>query len=185
MTGHLLILEETKSLATFFHASSWCRILAIRGAMPNSQLQCVRPLGSRGRPFSTYHILASSEVQVQIKRQLIPARCGRRVEKRVNPFARIVGYTVEHNPPIRVVLYRHLIPAPVDRTYSSAWLYTHSRITSTNKPSTFNSCIYDLEKRCFMPGLPTHVVQVLYVGTVFKKKKLNLIDTHRRNNSLR
>ena len=35
------------------------------------------------------------------------------------------------------IQYRHLIPAPVDRTSSSAWLYKHSLVTCwKNKPRT-------------------------------------------------
>ena len=34
------------------------------------------------------------------------------------------------------ILYRHVFPAPVDRTSVSAWLYKNPWVTSTNKPNT-------------------------------------------------
>ena len=49
----------------------------------------------------------------------------------------IVGYLVASA--LRVlpnVQYRHLIPAPIDRTYASAWLYKHPWVTSQNNSQT-------------------------------------------------
>ena len=85
--------------------------------------------------------------------------------------------------------YRHLIPAPVDRTFASAWLYKHQWIECPkNKPSTStaNAALYQIHvqlwghlrfhaqktwwrsgmRSCTKPGLPTHLVQELNDGTV-------------------
>ena len=88
-----------------------------------------------------------------------------------------------------ILQYRHLIPAPVDRTSASAWLYKHQWMEcQKNKPSTskanvaLNQIHVQLrghlrfhaqktgwrsgERSCIMPGLPTHLVQELNVGIV-------------------
>ena len=85
--------------------------------------------------------------------------------------------------------YRHLIPATVDRTSASAWLYKHQWIEcQKNKPSTSKANValnqihvqllghlrFHAQKTgwrsgvrsCIMSGLPTHLVQELNVGTV-------------------
>ena len=44
---------------------------------------------------------------------------------------------------IRDLQYRHLIPAPVDRTFASDWLYYHAWITcQKNKPSTATTQVH-------------------------------------------
>ena len=90
-----------------------------------------------------------------------------------------------------IVHYRHLIPAPLDRTSANAWLYKHPGTTcQRNNPSTSmthvhvaceksyvqlwgHSCIHTQETRLqsdmqsyIMTGPPTHWVQELNVSTV-------------------
>ena len=84
----------------------------------------------------------------------------------------------------RLLEYRHLIPAPVDRTSGSDWLYKQPWLTcQENKPSTSMAHIACTSKlrsakvihasmprknwwksdvrSCILPGLPTHLVQEL------------------------
>ena len=84
------------------------------------------------------------------------------------------------------VQYRNLIPAPVDRTAVSAWLYNYPWIAcNKNKPNiSMTHVAFESELRsvarssmhpspgnwvsigCILPALPTHLVQELNVGTV-------------------
>ena len=86
--------------------------------------------------------------------------------------------------PAFIVQYRHLIPAPVDRTSGSAWLYKHPWITCQKMSQTHwwpknyfllwgHACIFAQEtgwqsgmRSCIMPGLPTHLMQELNGSTV-------------------
>ena len=88
------------------------------------------------------------------------------------------------------VQYRHLIPEPVDRTSASDWLYNHTHGEHVKKKLNtsmthvackseyvqlwLHPCIHACKLGVnraggcvFMPGLLTHLVQELNVGTVW------------------
>ena len=80
--------------------------------------------------------------------------------------------------------YRHSIPESIDQVSASTWLYKHPLVTSLKRPNTWLthvacysklcSVVYACPENwrqlgvqsCIMPGLPTHQVLELNVGTV-------------------
>ena len=94
--------------------------------------------------------------------------------------------------------YSHLIPAPVDRTSASTRLYKHHLVScqrnKSNTSMTYVTCESRLSsvlklsmhlcqetrwrpgmRSCIIPGLPTHVVQELNVGTV-RPRQFNILS---------
>ena len=95
---------------------------------------------------------------------------------------------MNEHPRINYTQYSHSNPAPGDRMYASVCLYRHSwiacqKITQPHQWPTYVTCKSKLRfeaihapmhgnwvasgVRCSIsPGLPTHLVQEVYVGTV-------------------